>query len=123
MSRTGLALTLALCNGLLGCSSDDAANAQFRGFPADQTCGLRVELTGDITASATGNDTDTTCLCVVDVEQRFISAFGVLPTLERQAASVPLVDREVDRREAAGGSRNQRSCANCGVLSRAGRPG
>jgi hypothetical protein len=62
MTRTGLALTFGLCTVLLGCSSDDAANAQFQGFPADQICGLRVELTGDITASATGNETDTECL-------------------------------------------------------------
>ena len=86
MSRVWLALTLGLCNLLLGCSSDDAAKPQLRGFPADQTCGLRVELTGDITASATGSDTDTTCFTTFgDSTQGFSVSYhpvqGTMPIL------------------------------------------
>jgi hypothetical protein len=76
MGRLGLALTFGLCNVLLGCSSDDAANGQSRGFPSDQTCGLRVELTGAITASATGSDTDTRCVGTTgDSSQGFSVSF------------------------------------------------
>jgi|RhiMethySRZTD1v2_1073278.scaffolds.fasta_scaffold19664_3 hypothetical protein len=76
MSRIGRALTLGLCNVLLGCSGDDHGTPQFHGFPRDQTCGLRVELAGDITASATGDAAEFTCLTGLGPEtDGFLVAF------------------------------------------------
>jgi hypothetical protein len=53
----------AFCIALMGCGSeDDQGGNQTRAFHSDQTCGLRVELGGDLVASFTGGDTEFACV-------------------------------------------------------------
>ena len=79
-----------LCAVVAGCSDDDPPSPN-PPFPADQTCGLRAEITGDLTASLSGKAGEVDCstgLPGLGLRPAFLPAEGELMSFELRVNDV-----------------------------------